>query len=190
MILEAEVIPQKGVGLASSYQPLLRVRGLHHPPRFPRLWDAGAGVPCPHTLSRPCLLAPLSPLLVWPRGEQCGGCRRANTTDRPHAFQVILADRPCLELSADSEADMADWMQHLCQAVSKGVSDPAYTVPPASRPPAASPGPWPKPSRSGSSSWEPRWGHPGNNAGTDPRAQDTPTSSPVPTCASEVGRAF
>ncbi|XP_028609868.1 pleckstrin homology domain-containing family M member 2 isoform X2 [Grammomys surdaster] len=54
-------------------------------------------------------------------GEQCGGCRRSNTTERPHAFQVILADRPCLELSADSEAEMADWMQHLCQAVSKGV---------------------------------------------------------------------
>ncbi|XP_049733963.1 pleckstrin homology domain-containing family M member 2 [Elephas maximus indicus] len=54
-------------------------------------------------------------------GEQCGGCRRSNTTDRPHAFQVILADRPCLELSANSEAEMADWMQHLCQAVSKGV---------------------------------------------------------------------
>lgn len=67
-------------------------------------------------------------LLLWPRGEQCGGCRRSNTTDRPHAFQVILADRPCLELSADSEAEMADWMQHLCQAVSKGVSTSASTV--------------------------------------------------------------
>lgn len=76
-----------------------------------------APTPC-----RPRLLAPVSPLLLWPRGEQCGGCRRSNTTDRPHAFQVILADRPCLELSADSEAEMADWMQHLCQAVSKGVS--------------------------------------------------------------------
>ncbi|XP_021568045.1 pleckstrin homology domain-containing family M member 2 [Carlito syrichta] len=54
-------------------------------------------------------------------GEQCGGCRRSTTTDRPHAFQVILADRPCLELSAECEAEMADWMQHLCQAVSKGV---------------------------------------------------------------------
>ncbi|KAM6172013.1 pleckstrin homology domain-containing family M member 2 isoform 3-T3 [Erethizon dorsatum] len=54
-------------------------------------------------------------------GEQCGGCRRSNTTDRPHAFQVVLADQPCLELSAKSEAEMADWMQHLCQAVSKGV---------------------------------------------------------------------
>ncbi|KAM5246830.1 pleckstrin homology domain-containing family M member 2 isoform 2-T2 [Ctenodactylus gundi] len=54
-------------------------------------------------------------------GEQCGGCRRSNSTDRPHAFQVILADRPCLELSAESEAEMADWMQLLCQAVSKGV---------------------------------------------------------------------
>ncbi|XP_006866422.1 PREDICTED: pleckstrin homology domain-containing family M member 2 [Chrysochloris asiatica] len=62
------------------------------------------------------------PLLsVTMGGEQCGGCRRSNTTDRPHAFQVILTDRPCLELSADSEAEMADWMQHLCQAVSKGV---------------------------------------------------------------------
>ncbi|XP_014442045.1 pleckstrin homology domain-containing family M member 2, partial [Tupaia chinensis] len=54
-------------------------------------------------------------------GEQCGGCRRSNTTDRPHAFQVILTDRPCLELSAENEVEMADWMQHLCQAVSKGV---------------------------------------------------------------------
>ncbi|XP_051844429.1 pleckstrin homology domain-containing family M member 2 isoform X1 [Antechinus flavipes] len=54
-------------------------------------------------------------------GEQCGGCRRSNTTDRPHAFQVILTDRPSLELSADNELEMADWMQHLCQAVSKGV---------------------------------------------------------------------
>ncbi|XP_043917805.1 pleckstrin homology domain-containing family M member 2 isoform X2 [Protopterus annectens] len=53
--------------------------------------------------------------------EQCGGCRRSNTTERPHAFQVILTDRPSLELSAADELEMADWMQHLCQAVSKGV---------------------------------------------------------------------
>ncbi|XP_021118514.1 pleckstrin homology domain-containing family M member 2 isoform X7 [Heterocephalus glaber] len=63
-------------------------------------------------------------------GEQCGGCRRSNTTDRPHAFQVILADRPCLELSAESEAEMADWMQHLCQAVSKGVIPQGVTPSP------------------------------------------------------------
>ncbi|XP_027964034.1 pleckstrin homology domain-containing family M member 2 isoform X2 [Eumetopias jubatus] len=63
-------------------------------------------------------------------GEQCGGCRRASTTDRPHAFQVILAGRPCLELSADSEAAMADWMQHLCQAVSKGVIPQGVTPSP------------------------------------------------------------
>lgn len=63
-------------------------------------------------------------------GEQCGGCRRSNTTDRPHAFQVILADRPCLELSANNEAEMADWMQHLCQAVSKGVIPQGVTPSP------------------------------------------------------------
>nr|XP_054369099.1 pleckstrin homology domain-containing family M member 2 isoform X2 [Mirounga angustirostris] len=63
-------------------------------------------------------------------GEQCGGCRRASSTDRPHAFQVILAGRPCLELSADSEAAMADWMQHLCQAVSKGVIPQGVTPSP------------------------------------------------------------
>ncbi|XP_022369971.1 pleckstrin homology domain-containing family M member 2 isoform X1 [Enhydra lutris kenyoni] len=73
----------------------------------------------------------VTPLLsVNMGGEQCGGCRRANTTDRPHAFQVILADRPCLELSADSEADMADWMQHLCRAVSKGVIPQGVTPSP------------------------------------------------------------
>lgn len=60
--------------------------------------------------------------LLSPSGEQCGGCRRSNTTDRPHSFQVILTDRPSLELSADNEEDMADWMQYFCQAVSKGVS--------------------------------------------------------------------
>lgn len=54
-------------------------------------------------------------------GEQCGGCRRANTMDRAHSFQVILTDQPSLELSADNEEEMADWMLHLCQAVSKGV---------------------------------------------------------------------
>ncbi|XP_066493370.1 pleckstrin homology domain-containing family M member 2 isoform X2 [Tiliqua scincoides] len=64
----------------------------------------------------------VTPLLsVNMGGEQCGGCRRANTTDRPHSFQVILSDRPSLELSADNEEEMADWMQYLCQAVSKGV---------------------------------------------------------------------
>ncbi|KAM8791560.1 pleckstrin homology domain-containing family M member 2 isoform 3-T3 [Rhynchonycteris naso] len=73
----------------------------------------------------------VTPLLsVNMGGEQCGGCRRSNTTDRPHAFQVILADRPCLELSADSEAEMADWMQVLCQAVSKGVIPQGVTPSP------------------------------------------------------------
>uniref|UniRef100_A0A8C4EQZ2 Pleckstrin homology domain-containing family M member 2 n=1 Tax=Dicentrarchus labrax TaxID=13489 RepID=A0A8C4EQZ2_DICLA len=54
-------------------------------------------------------------------GEHCGGCRRSNSTERPHAFQVILTERPPLELSASNEQDMADWMQLLCQSVSKGV---------------------------------------------------------------------
>lgn len=94
--------------------------------------------------SQPCLCAPVSPLILWPRGEQCGGCRRSNATDRPHAFQVILADRPCLELSAESEADMADWMQHLCQAVSKGVSSSCLHIHLASRPLPGSPGHPPK----------------------------------------------
>ncbi|XP_048471031.1 pleckstrin homology domain-containing family M member 2 isoform X2 [Rhincodon typus] len=54
-------------------------------------------------------------------GEQCGGCRRSSTTERPHTFQVILTERLALELSAENEEEMADWMQHLCQAVSKGI---------------------------------------------------------------------
>ncbi|XP_067096263.1 pleckstrin homology domain-containing family M member 2 [Osmerus mordax] len=54
-------------------------------------------------------------------GEHCGGCRRSNSTERPHAFQVILTERPPLQLSADNELDMADWMLVLCQSVSKGM---------------------------------------------------------------------
>lgn len=69
-----------------------------------------------------CPILLISILPLSPSGEQCGGCRRSNTTDRPHSFQVILTDRPSLELSAENEEDMADWMQYFCQAVSKGVS--------------------------------------------------------------------
>ncbi|XP_058266342.1 pleckstrin homology domain-containing family M member 2 isoform X1 [Hemibagrus wyckioides] len=54
-------------------------------------------------------------------GEHCGGCRRSNSTERSHAFQVILTARSPLELSAENELDMAEWMQLICQAVSKGV---------------------------------------------------------------------
>ncbi|XP_062871874.1 pleckstrin homology domain-containing family M member 2 isoform X2 [Trichomycterus rosablanca] len=54
-------------------------------------------------------------------GEHCGGCRRSNSTERPHAFQVILTARPPLELCAENELDMAEWMQLICQAVSKGM---------------------------------------------------------------------
>ncbi|CAG6021139.1 unnamed protein product [Menidia menidia] len=64
----------------------------------------------------------VTPLLsVTMGGEHCGGCRRSNGTERPHAFQVILTERPPLVLSANDEQDMADWMQLLCQSVSKGV---------------------------------------------------------------------
>ncbi|XP_047663195.1 pleckstrin homology domain-containing family M member 2 isoform X3 [Tachysurus fulvidraco] len=54
-------------------------------------------------------------------GEHCGGCRRSNSNERPHAFQVILTASSPLELSAENELDMAEWMQLICQAVSKGV---------------------------------------------------------------------
>lgn len=64
----------------------------------------------------------VTPLLsVTMGGEHCGGCRRSNNTERPHAFQVILTERPPLVLCANNEQDMADWMQLLCQSVSKGV---------------------------------------------------------------------
>ncbi|XP_047460647.1 pleckstrin homology domain-containing family M member 2 isoform X2 [Mugil cephalus] len=64
----------------------------------------------------------VTPLLsVTMGGEHCGGCRRSNSTERPHAFQVILTERPPLVLCANNEEDMADWMQLLCQSVSKGV---------------------------------------------------------------------
>ncbi|XP_028849169.1 pleckstrin homology domain-containing family M member 2 isoform X2 [Denticeps clupeoides] len=64
----------------------------------------------------------LKPLVsITMGGEHCGGCRRSNSTERPHAFHVILNERPPLELSAENEQEMADWMQLLCQSVSKGV---------------------------------------------------------------------
>uniref|UniRef100_A0A8C7HX96 Pleckstrin homology domain containing, family M (with RUN domain) member 2 n=1 Tax=Oncorhynchus kisutch TaxID=8019 RepID=A0A8C7HX96_ONCKI len=72
-----------------------------------------------HCLTIFCALSPTLPRSL--RGGYCGGCRRSNSTEQPHAFQVILTERPPLELSADNEGDMADWMLVLCQSVSKGV---------------------------------------------------------------------
>ncbi|KAL2103591.1 hypothetical protein ACEWY4_000459 [Coilia grayii] len=73
----------------------------------------------------------VTPLLsITMGGEHCGGCRRSNSTERPNAFQVILTDRAPLELSADNEQDMAEWMQLLCQSVSKGVIPQGVTPSP------------------------------------------------------------
>ncbi|XP_051518000.1 pleckstrin homology domain-containing family M member 2 isoform X3 [Myxocyprinus asiaticus] len=64
----------------------------------------------------------VTPLMsVTMGGEHCGGCRRSNSSEKLHAFQVILTEHPPLELSAENEQEMADWMQLLCQSVSKGV---------------------------------------------------------------------
>ncbi|CAL8306382.1 unnamed protein product [Gadus morhua 'NCC'] len=76
----------------------------------------------------------VAPLLsITMGGEHCGGCRRSNSTERPHAFHVVLIERPPLELSATDEQDMGDWMLLLCQAASKGVipqgSSPTPCIP-------------------------------------------------------------
>uniref|UniRef100_A0A673L3M1 Pleckstrin homology domain-containing family M member 2 n=1 Tax=Sinocyclocheilus rhinocerous TaxID=307959 RepID=A0A673L3M1_9TELE len=64
----------------------------------------------------------VTPLMsVTMGGGHCGGCRRSNSSEKPHAFQVILTEHPPLELSAENELEMADWMQLLCQSVSKGI---------------------------------------------------------------------
>uniref|UniRef100_A0A8C2Q7T7 Pleckstrin homology domain-containing family M member 2 n=1 Tax=Cyprinus carpio TaxID=7962 RepID=A0A8C2Q7T7_CYPCA len=64
----------------------------------------------------------VTPLMsVTMGGGHCGGCRRSNSSEKPHAFQVILTERPPFELSAENELEMADWMQLLCQSVSKGI---------------------------------------------------------------------
>ncbi|KAJ8360744.1 hypothetical protein SKAU_G00172690 [Synaphobranchus kaupii] len=64
----------------------------------------------------------VKPLLsVSMRGECCGGCRRASSSEKRNSFQVVLLKRPPLELSAHNEQDMAEWMQVLCQSVSKGM---------------------------------------------------------------------
>ncbi|KAJ8260205.1 hypothetical protein GJAV_G00178320 [Gymnothorax javanicus] len=76
----------------------------------------------------------VKPLLSVSMGEEhCGGCRRSSSSQRGNCFQVLLLTRPSLELSADSEQDMAEWMQVLCQAVSKGMvplgSGPSSYIP-------------------------------------------------------------
>ncbi|XP_036387068.1 pleckstrin homology domain-containing family M member 2-like isoform X1 [Megalops cyprinoides] len=63
-------------------------------------------------------------------GEHCGGCRRSHSSERRHSFQVILTERPPLELSACDERDMAEWMQVLCQSVSKGMIPQGVTPSP------------------------------------------------------------
>ncbi|XP_026061823.1 pleckstrin homology domain-containing family M member 2-like isoform X1 [Carassius auratus] len=64
----------------------------------------------------------VTPLMsVTMGGGHCGGCRRSNSSEKPHAFQVILTEHPPLVLSAENELEMAEWMQLICQSVSKGI---------------------------------------------------------------------
>lgn len=93
----------------------------HHPTALREHGVSAKWCQLPRPPSYSCSVSP-APNSDPRRGEQCGGCRRSSATDRPHSFQVILTDRPSLELSAENEEEMADWMQYLCQAVSKGVS--------------------------------------------------------------------
>src|SRR6218665_3095792 len=50
--------------------------------------------------------------------EQCDGCRRCPNADRKHCFEVLLADGSTLELAAQSEALLQNWLICLCQATS------------------------------------------------------------------------
>ena len=48
--------------------------------------------------------------------KNCGGCKRV-PGERPHSFMVVFNESPDLVLSANSEEEMLDWMQALCEAV-------------------------------------------------------------------------
>ena len=43
--------------------------------------------------------------------------------DRPHSFELILSDGASLELSCDTEEEVSDWLQTICQVVAQGVSE-------------------------------------------------------------------
>ncbi|XP_078373307.1 pleckstrin homology domain-containing family M member 2-like isoform X1 [Oculina patagonica] len=59
-------------------------------------------------------------VVVQLRGSRCGGCRRVNDPDRPHAFEVVAEDgSPLIALAAFSEDDTADWIFRICQAVAE-----------------------------------------------------------------------
>ena len=53
--------------------------------------------------------------------EECGGCRRSRTSEREHAFEVVLTDGDALQLCAATAQLAQQWLQALCQAVSQGM---------------------------------------------------------------------
>ena len=48
--------------------------------------------------------------------KNCGGCKRV-PGERLHSFMVVFNESSDLVLSANSEEEMLDWMQALCEAV-------------------------------------------------------------------------
>ena len=48
--------------------------------------------------------------------KSCGGCKRV-PGERFHSFVVVFKDSSDLVLSANSEEEMLNWMQALCEAV-------------------------------------------------------------------------
>ncbi|XP_033642401.1 pleckstrin homology domain-containing family M member 2-like [Asterias rubens] len=59
-------------------------------------------------------------LSIQLRAPHFGGCRRVRNGDRPHSFELILSDGASLELSCDTEEEVSDWLQTICQVVAQG----------------------------------------------------------------------
>ncbi|XP_070561813.1 pleckstrin homology domain-containing family M member 2-like [Ptychodera flava] len=59
-----------------------------------------------------------------------GGCRRIRGGDKPYSFELILPDKSSLELAANDDYEVSEWLHAICSAVSLGMEQHSPTPSP------------------------------------------------------------
>ncbi len=54
--------------------------------------------------------------------ENCQGCRRNRTADRPNAIEIMFANDVTLIMSAKSKTEQDEWLNAIMKGLSQGVS--------------------------------------------------------------------
>ncbi|XP_077998228.1 pleckstrin homology domain-containing family M member 2-like [Glandiceps talaboti] len=73
---------------------------------------------------------PVPQLAISLKSGDFGGCRRVRGGEKPYSFELIMPDKSSLELAANDDYEVSEWLHSICSAVSLGMEQPSPTSSP------------------------------------------------------------